>query len=48
MPEQLPPQQRPAVPVTAKELRTAAAAAADKGKQIIPTAVPKKECCPGR
>lgn len=98
MPELLPPQQRPAIPVTAKELRTAAAA--DKGKQtlvlvpavvgnaqaaktamdsqsktvpshlastlaagqdrvgnaaiagaamrVIPMAVPKKECCPGR
>lgn len=33
MPELMPPQQRPAVPVTAQELRTAAAA--DKGKQKL-------------
>jgi hypothetical protein len=33
MPELLPPQHRPAVPVTAQELRTAAAA--DKGKKQL-------------
>lgn len=33
MPELLPPQQQPAVPVTAQELRTSAAA--DKGKKSL-------------
>jgi hypothetical protein len=40
MPELVPPQQQPAVPVTAKELRTSAAA--DKGKKqlvLVPAVV---------
>lgn len=40
MPELVPPQQQPAVPVTAKELRTAAAA--DRGKKqlvLVPAVV---------
>jgi hypothetical protein len=40
MPELMPPQQRPAVPVTAQELRTAAAA--DRGKKdlvLVPAVV---------